>query len=291
MKIKSCGVGIGLRRENAAELLAKKSKSIQCLEIAPENFMKIGGKHYRQFRQLAEIYPIVVHGLSLSLGSKTPLKKDFLKDLKQFLRKHNIPWMSDHLCYSSLHGAQFHDLLPLPFSEEALRNAVRKIKQVQDYLEMPFAVENISYYAPGGAAEMSEWEFVSRVAEEANCSLLLDINNIYVNSINHQFDAMEYLRRIPYQRVLHMHLAGHTEYEGFLLDNHGADIIDPVWRLFAEASRHAKPAAVIIERDHHVPSLSEQIIEVKRAQKFMKQGEKRILSSVIKSRRLPARAA
>ncbi len=273
------GIGIGLRRENVDELIEKKPKQLQCLEIAPENYLHTGGKLYRQFRELAEIYPIVAHGLSLSVGSLSPLKKDFLRELKKFLHGHNIPWMSDHLCYSSVLAAQFHDLLPLPFTREAIRHVVPRIRQIQDFIEMPLAVENISYYAAPAAAEMPEWEFVAEVVERADCSLLLDVNNIYVNSFNHGFDPMEYLKRIPFDRVLHIHLAGHMKYQDFLLDNHGADVIDPVWKLLREAAKHVRPGAVILERDHHIPPLAEMLREVQVARRIVSKPESKPVSS------------
>lgn len=270
--LKNVGVGLGLRRENIDDLLARRPENIGCLEIAPENYLGTGGKLYRKFRQLQEIYPIVVHGLSLSVGSLAPLKKDFLKDLKRFLKTHDLPWMSDHLCYSSVFGNEFHDLLPMPFTQEAVDHVVPRIRQIQDYLEMPFAIENVSYYAPpaGRAASgMTEWDFLAEVANRADCSLLLDVNNIYVNSVNHGFDPLAYVRALPLERVLHIHLAGHVEYEGFLLDNHGAPIIDPVWKILEAAAKTAKPAAVIIERDHRMPPLDELLNEVETAREIM----------------------
>jgi hypothetical protein len=187
--------------------------------------------------------------------------------------------MTDHLCYSSVFGAQFHDLLPLPFSREAIRHVVPRIRQIQDFLEMPFAVENVSYYAPAGPSEMTEWEFLSEVADRADCSLLLDVNNIYVNSVNHRFDPLEYLKNVPLDRVIHLHIAGHMKYEGFLLDNHGAAIIDPVWDLLRFVTPNIKNAAVIIERDNDVPPVEESVREVKVAKKIIK-GEKSIKTAV-----------
>jgi len=261
-----------LRRENIDAILEQAPRDLDCVEIHPENYMGTGGHLYRQFRQVAERYPVVVHGLSLSVGSSHPLSKDFLKKLKVFLDEIDAPWMSDHLCYSSVFGSQFHDLLPLPFTREAVRNVVAKIKKVQDYLERPFAVENVSYYAAPAKNEMTEWEFLSEVASGADCSLLLDVNNIYVNSVNHRFDPYEYLRAVPYERVLHMHIAGHMEYEDFLLDTHGAPVIDPVWDLLRYVADRSKPRAVIIERDNHVPPLSESLEEVRVARNIMRRG-------------------
>ncbi|MFO1462514.1 MAG: DUF692 domain-containing protein [bacterium] len=267
-KIKNLGFGLGLRRENIDDLVARLPAELDCLELAPENYMKTGGKLYRQYRELAERYPIAIHGLSLSVGSVHPISRTFLKDLKVFLREAKALWMSDHLCYSSVFGSQFHDLLPLPLSREALRHVVPRIRQVQDYLEMPFAIENVSYYASAGKDEMPEWEFLAEVAELADCSLLLDVNNIYVNAINHRFDPFDYLKAIPFERVLHMHVAGHIQYEDFLLDTHGAPVIDPVWELLRYVAERAEPKAVIIERDHNLPALDESLAEVVTARRI-----------------------
>lgn len=270
-KIKNLGFGLGLRRENVDDLLAALPGSLDCLEIAPENYMKTGGRLYRQYRELAERYPLAVHGLSLSLGSKIPPAKSFLKDLKTFLKQVRAPWMSDHLCYSSVLGSQFHDLLPLPFTREALRHVVPRIRRIQDYLEMPFAVENVSYYAPGGKHEMTEWEFLAEVAERADCSLLFDVNNVYVNAVNHGFDPYEYLKAVPYPRVLHIHVAGHIQYQDFLLDTHGAPVIDPVWDLLRYVAARSQPKAVIVERDHNLPALAESLAEVETARRIFRE--------------------
>ena len=282
--IKNLGFGLGLRRENVDDLLAAKPRSLDCLEIAPENYMKTGGKFYRQYRELAERYPLAIHGLSLSLGSKHAPAKSFLKDLKSFLKETKALWMSDHLCYSSVLGAQFHDLLPLPFTREALRHVVPRIRKIQDYLEMPFAVENVSYYAPGGKHEMSEWEFLAEVAERADCALLFDVNNVYVNAVNHRFDPYDYLKAIPFERILHIHVAGHIQYEDFLIDTHGAPVIDPVWDLLRHVAERASPKAVIVERDHHLPALSESLAEVETARRIFQ--EARALK--VKSKRVRA---
>ncbi len=266
--IKNLGVGLGLRRGNVDDLLARLPAELDCLEIAPENYMKTGGKLYSQYRELAERYPVAIHGLSLSVGSLHPLSRKFLKELKVFLKEARALWMSDHLCYSSVLGAQFHDLLPLPLSREAVRHVVPRIRQVQDYLEMPFAIENVSYYASAGKDEMAEWEFLREVAERADCSLLLDVNNIYVNAVNHGFDPYEYLRDLPYERVLHIHVAGHIQYQDFLLDTHGAPVIDPVWDLLRYVAKRARPKAVIIERDHNLPKLEESLAEVATAKRI-----------------------
>lgn len=272
--LKNLGVGLGLRRENIDDILARLPEELDCLEIAPENYMKTGGQLYRQYRELAERYPIAIHGLSLSVGSLHPLSRKFLKELKVFLKEAKALWMSDHLCYSSVLGAQFHDLLPLPLSREAMRHVVPRIRQVQDFLEMPFAIENVSYYASAGKDEMPEWEFLREVAERADCSLLLDVNNIYVNAINHDFDPYDYLRDLPYERVLHIHVAGHIQYEDFLLDTHGAPVIDPVWELLSYVAKRARPKAVIIERDHNLPKLDESLAEVVTARRIIAEAQR-----------------
>jgi Uncharacterized protein conserved in bacteria len=270
---KQIGIGLGLRRENIDALLAERPTNVDCLEIAPENFMGTGGKNYRKFRELAELYPMLVHGLTLSVGSLKPLDRGFLKKLKLFLKEIRAPWMTDHLCYASVQGKQFHDLLPLPLTQEALRHVVKRIRQVQDFLELPFAVENVSYYAPAGAGEMPEWEFLSEVVERAGSSLLFDVNNVYVNSVNHRFDPMEYLRHVPLNRVIHVHIAGHTPMKDFLLDTHGAEIIHPVWKLFEYVAKQIEIPGVIIERDHNVPALAEQVKEVEIARRIVRQGQ------------------
>jgi uncharacterized protein len=270
-KIKKIGVGMGLRRENMDALLEEQPSQIDCLEVAPENYIRSGGKIYRKFRQLAERYPILVHGLSLSVGSLHPLNKSYLKDLKGFLREIKAPWMTDHLCYASVMGKEFHDLLPLPLTWEAVRHVVPRVKRIQDYLEMPFGIENVSYYAPAGKGEMTEWEFVTEVAERADCSLLLDVNNTYVNSVNHRFDPFKYLAGVPLDRVIHVHVAGHTKMEDFLLDTHGAEVIHPVWKLFEYVAKRIDIPGVILERDNDLPPLGELIREVEIAKRIIRQ--------------------
>ncbi len=258
-----------MRRENSPELVATLPAEIDCLEIAPENYLHVGGRRYREFRQLAERYPIIFHGLSLSVGSLKPVPWEFLGEVKAFLKKYNAEWFSDHLCYSSVMGAQFHDLLPLPFTREAVAHVVPRIRQIQDYLEMPFAIENISYYAHPGEAEMTEWEFVTEIVEKADCSLLLDVNNVYVNSVNHRFDPYEYFKHLPLERVLQIHIAGHRRMEDFLLDNHGSPIIDPVWNLLGHVCTKTEIPAIIIERDNNLPPLAEFIAETRTAKKIV----------------------
>lgn len=276
-KPKNVGIGLGLRRENSEALLSHLPQEVDCLEVAPENYFQTGGKLYREFCQLAERYPMVFHGISLSIGSLKPLNREYLQNVKNFITEFKSPsgptWFSDHLCYSSVMGAQFHDLLPLPFSEEAINHVVPRIQQVQDYLDMPFAIENISCYALPGEPEMKEWEFVREVVERADCGLLLDVNNIYVNSVNFGFDPDEYLAAMPLERVMHIHVAGHRQMEDFLLDTHGAPVIDPVWEILRKVAAKTELPAVIIERDNNLPPLADQLAEVQMARNIMEQAK------------------
>lgn len=258
--------------ENSQALLEAKPQEINCLELAPENYMHTGGKLYREFRKLAEFYPLVFHGLSMSVGSLKPLDRDYLKSIKAFIKEFNPFWYSDHLCYSSVMGAQFHNLLPLPLTEEAIRHVVPRIRQVQDFLEVPFAVENISAYAYVGKPEMSEWDFVREVVEQADCGLLLDVNNIYVNSVNFGFEPKDYINAMPMDRVMHVHVAGHQNMGDYLLDNHGTEIIDPVWEILSQVAERTELPAVIIERDHHLPPLEQQLREVRLARQIVEEG-------------------
>ncbi|MCB1215103.1 MAG: DUF692 domain-containing protein [Deltaproteobacteria bacterium] len=268
----SIGVGLGLRREISLNLVQELPQSLDCLEVAPENYLGTGGKFWRQLCALGERYPILFHGISLtSLGTLEDFDWDLLKQAKKLADQFNSPWMSDHLCYSSVKGFQFHDLLPLPFTEEAIKHVVPKIKTLQDFFEKPFAIENISYYAHPGKAEMSEWEFVARIAELADCALLLDVNNIYVNSVNHRFEAKAYIDALPLERVLQVHVAGHRVMEDFLLDTHGASVIDPVWDLLSYLATKTSLPAVIVERDNNLPDLQELIKEVEIAKKVIRQ--------------------
>lgn len=240
------------------------------MEVAPENYMDIGGKIYRDFCAVAERVPILAHSISLSLGSLDPLDKKFLKTLKVFIRRHQIPLASDHICFSSYRGVKFDDLFPLPFTKEAVRHIARRIKQVQDFLEIPYAVENPSYYAPCGAPEMSEAEFIRAVIEESGAYLLLDINNVYVNSVNHHFDPEEYLTALPLDRIAYVHIAGHyRKRKNFILDTHGAAIINPVWELLDALAGQTEIHSILIERDNNIPPLNELKPEIELAHQIL----------------------
>lgn len=257
------GAGLGLRRALLGPLLADRPASIDFLEVAPENWMGVGGKFGKQFKALAEIYPITTHGLSLSLGGPAPLDETFLKNLKVFLDEHNVPYYTEHLSYCGDDG-QLYDLMPIPFTEEAVMHVAERVKRTQDILERRIGIENVSYYAAPGA-EMAELDFLLAVLNEADCDLLLDVNNIYVNSINHRYDPKAFLAAMPGERVRYMHVAGHyDEAEDLRVDTHGADVIEPVWELLNQAYEQFGPIPTLLERDFNIPSIPELLQETNR---------------------------
>jgi uncharacterized protein len=282
--IPDLGVGLGLRRAHFDALLNDLPPEIEWFEVAPENYMDIGGRLYKDFCELASKRPVRTHSVAMSLGSLDPLNRIFLKQLKEFIRKHKVPFHSDHICFSSFKGVQFDDLLPLPFTWEAVKHIAKRIRQAQDILEVPLAVENASYYCPSGAAEMTEPEFISAVLEEADCGLLLDVNNIYVNSINHRFDPENFLQQMPLDRIVYVHIAGHYQKRSnFILDTHGAEIIDPVWKILDRLCQLKPQASVIIERDNNIPPLEELRPELEMAHRLVRQYNKRVKNTVIAS--------
>ncbi|MCF2921779.1 DUF692 domain-containing protein [Pseudoalteromonas sp. APAL1] len=255
-------VGLGLRREMLDEMLIDVPKPIEFLEVAPENWLKLGGRFGKQFKQLTEQHAFVCHGLSLSIGSPAALDIDFVQSLKAFFKEHNIRLFSEHLSYCSGEG-HMYDLMPIPFTEDAIKHVSSRIRQVQDILEQPIAIENVSYYgAPG--QQMTELEFTNAVLEEADCQLLLDVNNIYVNSINHGYDAEQFLAALPTKRIAYGHVAGHyTEAEDLLVDTHGAPVIDPVWQLLEKAYAVHGVFPTLLERDFNIPPMAELLAELK----------------------------
>jgi len=255
------GAGLGLRRSFIEEAIANPLENVSFYEVAPENWMTLGGKLGKQFKSLTERYPFVCHGLSLSIGSSDPLDEEFIRNLKLFMHSHKIKFYSEHLSYCS-HDGHLYDLMPIPFTEEAVHHVAKRIQRVQDILEQKIAIENVSYYAAPGQ-EMSEIDFFNAVVTEADCDVLLDVNNIYVNSINHKYDAEDFLRAIPAERISYAHIAGHyVEADDFLVDTHGADIIDPVWELLNKAYELYGVFPTLLERDFNIPSVKELINEV-----------------------------
>jgi len=254
-------VGLGLRREIVDDLATRRDPAIDFVEIAPENWMNMGGRHRAQLKSVAERYPVVCHGLSLSLGGPAPLDTGFLKNLRVFLNEYKVPLYSEHLSYCTDDG-HLYDLLPIPFTDEAVRHSAARIRQTQDILGRRIAIENVSYYAAPGK-EMGEAEFVRAVLEEADCDLLLDVNNIYVNSMNHGYDAIDFLRTMPARRIAYIHVAGHlVESDGLIIDTHGMPVIDPVWDLLHETYETIGLRPTLLERDFNVPSVSELLGEL-----------------------------
>ncbi|ASF46432.1 HvfB family MNIO-type RiPP peptide maturase [Methylovulum psychrotolerans] len=255
------GAGLGLRRSFLSEVVGSPPAAVDFYEVAPENWITMGGKLGKQFRAMTERCAFVCHGLSLSLGSTDPLDETFVLAVKRFMREHGIRLYSEHLSYCS-QGGHLYDLLPIPFTAEAVRHVAARIRRVQDILEQKMAIENVSYYAAPGQ-EMTELEFFNAVVQEADCDVLLDVNNIYVNSVNHGYDAEAFLKAIPAQRIVYAHIAGHyVEAEDFLVDTHGAEIIDPVWKLLGKAYEWHGVFPTLLERDFNIPQMAELIREV-----------------------------
>ena len=255
------GAGLGLRRSIAGPLADRSPSEIDFMEVAPENWMGIGGGHARQFRAFTERYPFIFHGLSLSLGGPAPLDEAFLYKLKQFIKQHQIRGYSEHLSYCN-DGGHLYDLLPIPFTEQAVQHVVARIRRVQDILEQRIAIENVSYYAAPGK-ELEEIDFLNAVLQAADCDLLLDVNNIYVNSVNHHYDAEQFLLALPPERIRYIHIAGHyNEAEDLIVDTHGADVIDPVWALLETTYRHFGVMPTLLERDFNLPPIDELMQEV-----------------------------
>lgn len=254
------GVGIGLRR-NHYDALLETGRQIDWLEYVPENFVFQGGFRRRAFDACCSRFPLVAHGVSLSVGGPDPLNFEFLGGLKELLRQAKATYFSDHLCFSSAGGHAFHDLLPLPFSEEAVKHTADRARQVADFLELPLVLENITYYAEMPGASMSEGEFVSAVLQESGAGLLLDVNNAYLNAVNHGREPLSVLEELPLERVRHIHLAGHVRDGDVLLDNHGTKISDPVWALYKQVLRRTGPQPTLIEWDTNIPSLDRVLDE------------------------------
>jgi hypothetical protein len=261
------GAGLGLKRALMGPLEDQPPAQLDFLEVAPENWIGVGGRYGRKFREFTEQYPFVSHGLSLSIGSPSPLDFDFLQQVKDFLKQHNVRTYSEHLSYCSDDG-HMYDLMPIPFTEDAVRYVSDRIRQVQDFLEQRIVMENISYYAAPGQ-EMAEIDFINAVLEEADCGLLLDVNNIYVNSVNHKYDAVEFLKQLPADRISYIHIAGHyNEADDLIVDTHGADVIDPVWDLLDRTYAQFGVIPTLLERDFNIPPLSELLTEVDQIASF-----------------------
>lgn len=261
------GAGLGLRRSFIDPLLEQTPPELDFMEIAPENWIGVGGSLGRKLRAVSERYPVTCHGLSLSIGGPAPLDTDFLHQLKAFLDQHQVPCYTEHLSFCSDDG-QLYDLMPIPFTQEAVDYVAGRIRRVQEILERPIAMENVSYYAAPGQ-EMEEIDFVNAVLREADCGLHLDVNNIYVNSINHGYDPYDFLSRLPGERIVYCHVAGHfVEAEDLRVDTHGSDVIDPVWALLEAAYQRFGVFPTLLERDFNIPPLPELLSEVRKIAKL-----------------------
>lgn len=262
------GVGIGLRIPHYQHIFEQKPV-VDWFEIISENYMVDGGRPLHVLDQILDQYSVVQHGVSMYFGSAEPLNREHLGRLKALVRRTNTPWLSDHLCWGSVDGRYTHDLLPMPYTFEAARLTAEKIRQVQDFVEVPVAVENVSSYAEFHLSEMSEWQFLNEVVEQADCGVLLDVNNIYVSSRNHSFDPFEYVNSVPAERVAQIHIAGHSRFEKYTLDTHDHPVIDPVWDLYRRAIARCGPTATLLEWDDNIPSFEEVHREALKANRFL----------------------
>jgi uncharacterized protein len=281
------GVGLGLRWEFLEPLL-EGLPPLDVLEVSPENYIQRGGYHAEALAYLAAHYPILSHGLTMSIGGTDPLDASYLRELREFIARVGSPWHSDHLCFGSMDGKVLHDLLPIGFTEAGVARVVDRVRRVQDAIGVPFALENISYYMPAGKGEMSEAEFIARVCDQADCGLMLDVNNVYVNATNFGFDLDAWMRTVPLERVVQMHIAGHDWFteagellpsaevarkreplDALIVDTHGAPVPDPVIELFAKVIVRTGPVPVVLERDQDIPPLPVLLAEVAKIKAVM----------------------
>ncbi len=262
MKYPSLGFGLGLRKEHYTEII-ETSPDVDWFEILTENYLVPGGKPLYFLDKISERYPVVMHGVSMSIGSSDPIDLNYLKQVKDLAERTKAHWISDHLCFTGLDGVNAHDLLPLPYTEETVKFVSEKIRQAQDVLERRILIENVSSYITYKQSQgMSEWEFVTAVAEESDSLMLLDINNIFVSAFNHGFDPLEYLDGVPAERVQQHHIAGHSQYDGYIIDTHDHDVVDGVWELYGEAVKRFDDVSTMIERDDNIPELPKLVKEL-----------------------------
>jgi len=261
------GFGLGLRVDHYETILAD-NPDVDWFEALTENYLVPGGKPLDNLMRIRERYPMVLHGVSLSIGSTQPLDRDYLAQLKALAARVEPKWVSDHLCWTGIAGRNMHDLLPLPYTEEALANVVERVRTVQDILGRRILLENVSSYVSYRESQVSEWQFLREIAERADCLILLDVNNIYVSSVNHEFDPLEYLNAIPVDRVQQIHLAGHENHGDYLIDTHDHPVPDPVWELYGAAVRRFGNVSTMIERDANIPPLEELCSELDAARQL-----------------------
>ena len=260
----SLGFGLGLRTEHYETILTEKP-NIDWFEILTENYLVPGGKPHFYLDKIRKNYPMVMHGVSMSIGSTDPIYWQYLKDLKSLAKRIQPEWISDHLCWTGIHQKNTHDLLPLPYTEECIAHIVNRIKQIQDFLGQQILIENVSSYITYNQSALTEWQFLNEIARQADCLILLDINNIYVSSVNHEFNPLDYLGEIDVDRVCQIHLAGHSNYNAYIIDTHDNDIVDAVWDLYVHALYRFGPVATMIERDDNIPPLADLMLELDHA--------------------------
>lgn len=261
------GFGLGLRTEHYNTILEEKP-ALDWLEILTENYLVPGGKPLYYLDKIRELYPMMMHGVSLSIGSLDPLDWEYLRMVKELSQRIEAKWISDHLCWTGIQGKNNHDLLPLPYTQEAIRHIVNRIRQVQDFLGQRILIENVSSYLTYQQSEMTEWEFLTEISQKSDCLILLDVNNIYVSSVNHEFNPLEYIAGIPIDRVFQIHLAGHEQAENYIVDTHDHDIIPAVWDLYAATLRRFGLISTMIERDDNIPPLCAMLEELNYARQI-----------------------
>jgi uncharacterized protein (UPF0276 family) len=274
------GFGLGLRPEHYDEILPG-APNVDWFEIISENYMIPGGKPLQILDEICERYPIVMHGVSLSIASTAPLDMEYLTGLKTLADRVNPKWISDHLCWTGVHGVNLHDLLPIPYTQEALDHVVERVSRVQDFLGRRLTLENVSSYVTFAESEMSEWDFVSEVARRADCWLLFDVNNIYVSACNHGFSTRDFLYGVPRDRIIQFHLAGHSHEGDHIVDTHDHPVCDDVWNFYRETVSHFGPVSTMIERDDNIPPLAEVVAELDIARKIARevQAAKRVVAA------------
>lgn len=276
-KLPYLGFGLGLRTEHYETILETRPP-IDWFEVLSENYLVSGGKPLYYLDRIRADYPVVMHGVSLSIGGDR-INREYLKRLKELADRVEPEWISDHLCWTGINDTNLHDLMPLPYTEEAVAHVVSHVSEVQEFLGRRILLENVSSYVTYKQSAMTEWEFLRAIAERADCSILLDVNNIYVSSFNHDFDPNSYLRGIPVERVHQFHLAGHRNCGNYIVDTHDEAVIDPVWELYAQAVRRFGDVSTMIERDDHMPPLSELLDELDRARRIAAEVQSQVVAA------------
>lgn len=266
----SLGFGLGLRVDHY-ETVLEQLPPVDWFEVLTENYMVDGGKPLHYLDRIRQHYPMVMHGVSMSIGSTAPLDRQYLQRLQSLIKRIEPEWVSDHLCWTGVAGYNLHDLMPLPYTEEAIEHVAGRVRQVQDFLDRRILLENVSSYVTYGTSQISEWEFLAEVASRADCLILLDVNNIFVSSHNHHFDPVDYLAGIPVDRVRQFHLAGHSYNGNLIIDTHDHPIVDPVWSLYCQAVERFGEVSTMIERDDNIPPLEDLLAELEVARRFAAQ--------------------